>query len=164
MLYFWQYFNLNYLKCKVCFWACQKKEYFYGVKVTVISNLSGVPKKVIIAPGNTHDLVALQVLNPKAHFEVGSTIYGDAAYGKYSYEDELDSYGIHLGVDRKSNSSRGYKLEDYVNLRAHRKTIETTFSRVTALMGRKIHAVTGRGFEIKILGFILSAGINLMLS
>lgn len=42
-----------------------KKEYFYGVKTTVIANLSGHALKMIIAPGSEHDLPILKVLDPR---------------------------------------------------------------------------------------------------
>ena len=133
-----------------------KKEYFYGVKVTVVTNLSGHPIKLIIAPGSIHDLPVLKVMNPTS-FPKGSTLYGDAAYVDHEYEDQLLSKGIKLAIDRKSNSSRPYDLEDYVNLRTHRKTIEGTFSTITGLMQKKIHAVTDRGFELKIINFVIAA-------
>ncbi len=60
-------------------------------------------------------------------------------------------------VERKSNSKRSYELEDYVNLKTHRKTIEGTFSRITNLMPKKIHAVLAHGFELKIITFIIAA-------
>lgn len=133
-----------------------KKEYFYGVKVTVITNLSGHPLKMIIAPGKEHDLPALKVLNPRC-LPIGSTLYGDAAYNDYEYEDQLLEEGIKLAIDRKKNAKRPYDLEDYVNLRTHRKTIEGTFSTITNLMPKKIHAVIARGFELKIVNYVIAA-------
>lgn len=133
-----------------------KKEYFYGVKATVITNLSGHPLKMIIAPGSEHDLPALKVLDPRC-LPKGSTLYGDSAYTDYEYEDQMLEEGIRMAIDRKSNSTRPYELEDYTNLRTHRKTIEDTFSVTTNLMPKKIHAVTARGFELKIINFIIAA-------
>lgn len=133
-----------------------KKEYFYGVKTTVMTNLSGHPMKMIIAPGNEHDLPVLKVLNPM-NLPKGSTIYGDAAYNDYGYEDRMREEGIRIAVDRKSNSKRPYELEDYVNLKTHRKTIEGTFSAIANLMPKKIHAINARGFELKIITFVLAA-------
>jgi len=62
-----------------------------------------------------------------------------------------------MTVERKSNSARAYELEDYVNLRTHRKTIEGKLSTITNLMPKKIHAVLARGFELKIINFIIAA-------
>ncbi len=40
-----------------------------------------------------------------------------------------------------------------------RKRIETTFSGVSALLPRKIHAVTQRGFEIKVMAAFAASAI-----
>jgi IS5 family transposase len=133
-----------------------KKEYFYGVKATVITNLSGHPLKMIIAPGREHDLIALKVLDPRC-LPKGSTLYGDAAYVDYEYEDQMLKEGIKMAVDRKNNSKRPYELEDYVNLKTHRKTIEGSLSAITNLMPKKIHSVSARGFELKIINFVIAA-------
>ena len=103
-----------------------------------------------------HDLPILKVLDPQC-LPKGSVLYGDSAYVDYDYEDEMLEKGIKIAVDRKSNSQRPYELEDYVNLRTHRKTIEETFNTITSLMPRKIHAVRDRGFEIKIINFVIAA-------
>ncbi len=42
----------------------------------------------------------------------------------------------------------------------HRQYIETVFSRLSALFARKIHAVTPRGFELKIVCFLLAFSIQ----
>jgi hypothetical protein len=107
------------------------------------------------SPGNEHDLPALKVLNP-SDLPKGSTLHGDAAYVDYDYEDQQLNNGIKLAIDRKSNSTRPYELEDYGNLRNHRKTIEGTFSIITSLMPKKIHAVIARGFELKVISFIIA--------
>ncbi|WP_284452645.1 IS982 family transposase [Parachlamydia acanthamoebae] len=133
-----------------------KKEYFYGVKATVITNLSGHPLKMIIAPGSEHDLPVLKVLDPRC-LPKGSTLYGDVAYIDYEYEDQMLREGIKMAVDRKSNSTRPYEIEDYVNLRRHRKTIEGILSTIMNLMPKKIHAVVARGFELKIIHFVIGA-------
>ena len=41
-----------------------------------------------------------------------------------------------------------------------RQYIETVFGKVSALFSRKIHAVTPRGFELKIVCFLLAFSIQ----
>ncbi len=41
-----------------------------------------------------------------------------------------------------------------------RQYIETVFSRLSAMFSRKIHAVTPRGFELKIVCFLLAFSIQ----
>ena len=40
--------------------------------------------------------------------------------------------------------------------KSHEKKIESTFSQITRIFPRRIHAVTSKGFEIKVFNFILS--------
>ena len=42
-----------------------------------------------------------------------------------------------------------------LEIRYYRKTIEHTFADITAKFPKKIHAVTAKGFLIKILGFTI---------
>ena len=111
---------------------------------------------MMLSPGNEHDLPALKVLDP-------TTLPKNSVLYDYEYEDRLENeHLIRLAVDRKNNSSRGYGLEDYVNLRKHRKTIESTFSAATSYFGRKIHAVVARCFELKIECSLIAVAINLV--
>ena len=161
--------NIRIGRCKILQgeafrgYCASKKEYFYGFKVSVITNLAGIPYKMIIAPGSEHDLPAIKVLDPQILPE-GSTLYGDAAYNDYEYEDYLEKRNIRFAVDRKLNTKRPYRLEDYVNLRAHRKTVEMTFNAITREMARKIHAVLSKGIELKILGFVIATTIKLVIN
>jgi hypothetical protein len=41
-----------------------------------------------------------------------------------------------------------------------RQYIETVFRRLTSFLGKKIHAVTPRGFELKIVWFLLAFSIQ----
>jgi hypothetical protein len=68
--------------------------------------------------------------------------------------------GIRLITDRKANTTRPMKLEDFVNLKHIRGIIETTFGLISRLLPRKIHAVTQNGFELKVLGFIVAFATN----
>jgi len=131
------------------------RRYFYGVKVQVLMTASGIPVEFCFVPGSESDVQALKKL-PLAVAEE-STIYGDAAYTDYTIEDDLkEADFIHLMVQRKSNSKR--KDEPWIRfIKEHmRKGIETTFSLLKALFLRKIHAVTFKGFLLKIMMFIVA--------
>ena len=43
-----------------------------------------------------------------------------------------------------------------------RKRIETVFSQITRIFPRSIHAVTSKGFEIKVFNFILSYTFDIL--
>ena len=84
-------------------------------------------------------------------------VYGDKAYNYYEIEDLLQEIDkINLQPIRKKNTKRPLKpWEEYLQ-KLHRKMIETTNSLITKLFPKKIHAVTAKGFEMKVFLFILS--------
>lgn len=132
-----------------------KKEYFYGLKASVVTTTEGFPVAVMLSPGREHDITPFKRMD--LNLPRGSTLYGDSAYACEEHEKErLLNDGVHMVTDRKSNSKREMALEDYVNLKYHRRTIENTFSCITAMMPRKIHATTAKGFILKIFCFILT--------
>lgn len=136
-----------------------KKRYFYGLRVHLVMTTSGLPVEVMLAPGAEADISAfrrLQVdLPPEAH------LFADAAYLDQHEEALLADAGLHLVVPRRKNSRA--PLPPWVNYIAkhERKRIETVFSQIVSALGRKVHAVTPRGFELKtfltVLAYTLTA-------
>jgi hypothetical protein len=138
---------------------CSMRRYFYGVKVQVLINAQGIPVEFCFVPGCESDVQALKKLPLAVAAE--SSIYGDAAYTDYQIEDDLkEAELIKLMIQRKSNAKRKDQpwirfIKEYM-----RKGIETTFSEMKALFLRKIHAVTFKGFLIKLVMFILAFTLN----
>jgi hypothetical protein len=134
---------------------CSMHRYFYGVKVQVLTTSSGIPVEFCFVPGSESDVQALKKLPMTVAAE--SNIYADSAYTDYTIEDDMkDADFIHLLVQRKSNARR--KDEPWIRfLKEHmRKGIETTFSMLKGLFLRKIHAVTFKGFLLKLIMFIVA--------
>lgn len=135
------------------------RRYFYGVKVQVLTTSSGIPVEFCFVPGSESDVQALKKLPMTVAPE--SKIYADSAYTDYSIEDDVKQADmIELMIQRKSNSKR--PDEPWIRfLKLHmRKGIETTFSMLKGLFLRKIHAVTFKGFLLKILMFIIGFTFN----
>jgi hypothetical protein len=131
------------------------RRYFYGVKVQVLTTASGIPVEFCFVPGSESDVQALKKLPLAVAKE--SKVYADSAYTNYTIEEDLRNADfIELMVQRKRNSKR--KDQPWIRfLKEHmRKGIETTFSMLKALFLRRIHAVTFKGFLLKIMLFILS--------
>jgi hypothetical protein len=131
------------------------RRYFYGVKVQVLTTASGIPVEFCFVPGSESDVQALKKLPLAVAKE--SKVYADSAYTDYTIEEDLRNADfIELMVQRKRNSKR--KDQPWIRfLKEHmRKGIETTFSMLKALFLRRIHAVTFKGFLLKIMLFILS--------
>jgi hypothetical protein len=138
---------------------CSMRRYFYGVKVQVLINEQGIPVEFCFVPGCESDVQALKKLPLAVAAE--SSIYGDAAYTDYQIEDDMwEAELIKLMIQRKSNSKR--KDDPWIRFIKEymRKGIETTFSEMKALFLRKIHAVTFKGFLIKLVMFILAFTLN----
>lgn len=85
----------------------------------------------------------------------GSIILAD-----YDYEDLLQEIGLRLKAQRKKNSKRQMPAWEEFLGKPIRQYIETVFGKLTNLFARKIHAVTPRGFELKIVWFLLAFAIQ----
>ncbi len=135
------------------------RRYFYGVKVQVLTTNRGIPVEFCFVPGSESDVQALKKLPMTVAPE--SSIYADSGYTDYTIEDDAkEAESLRLMIQRKSNSKR--KDEPWIRfLKEHmRKGIETTFSMLKGLFLRKIHAVTFKGFLLKIVMFIVGFTFN----
>ena len=127
-----------------------KREFFYGLKVHVIMTAEGQPMEFILLPGSTHDMKAFRQM-PLRAVPKGASIYADKAYNSASYEDFLwEERGIALLSQKKASNRRQYtqKISAYINKK--RKKIETAFSEMKSWLGQKVHAVTLKGFKLKL--------------
>lgn len=132
-----------------------KREYFYGFKIQVLINKQGVPVDYFILAGSLADIDGLKSMN--LHLPEGSKVYADSAYTDYTYEDEmLEIENIQLMVDRKSNSKRkDFPWIKYIKTQM-RKKVEVTFSEIERMLPNHIHAVTTKGFILKVMLFIFT--------
>jgi hypothetical protein len=88
-------------------------------------------------------------------------LYAHSGYTDYEQEDYYaECEQIYLRVQRKKNTTR--KDEPYMQFlkKAMRQKIEQTFSSITRLFPKHIHAVTQKGFLLKILLFLLAYSLE----
>jgi hypothetical protein len=139
-------------------YIASKRRYFYGLRVHLLVTATGKPVEFALAPGAWSDLPVFREF--ALELPRRSVIYADKLYNDYSFEDFLKEVGIRLMPLRKKNSKR--PLEPWKRfLQQHtRKQVETTFSRITEEFPKSIHAVTARGFELKIACFLLAFAIG----
>ena len=129
--------------------------YFYGIKVQLLVTKGGIPVEFDFVPGRENDSVSLKKL--PMELPAGSEVFADSAYTNYEIEDMLmETDQIALKVQRKSNLKRKDSpaaafIKEYM-----RKTVETTISQIKGLFLRKIHAVTTKGWLLKIALFIFT--------
>ncbi len=136
-----------------------KRSYFYGLRVHLVVTGAGEPVEFSLAAGSAADVTVFKDL--ELDLPEGSIICADKAYTDYHYEDLLkEAAGLHLKAQRRKNSKRPRPAwEEYLSNRI-RKYVETVFSGITELFSKKIHAVTPRGFELKIVWFVLAFAIQ----
>lgn len=136
-----------------------KKKFYYGFKIHMITTYDGKPVEFIITPASTADITAFKLM--EIDLPLNASIYGDKAYTQYSFEDDLQEFEkIRLIADRKTNATRQHSGCIQYLQSVLRKRIETTFSQLTSMLPRKIHAVTKNGFLLKLVIFIVSYSIE----
>lgn len=133
-----------------------KREYFYGYKVHLITAADGRIVEFDFTPGSVSDSIGFELLgfDLPAH----STVYADKAYNHYVEEDLLaEAAEVSFEPIRRSNSRRADNEYSTNWLRQQaRRHVETDISQLVAHWPRRIHAVTARGFLLKVVGFIMA--------
>ena len=135
------------------------RKYFYGFTVQVITTVDGIPVEFAMLPGCYHDIDGMKNM----HFNLpeDSIVYGDSAYTDY-YNEQVcnEAEGINLMIARKSNSKQPHEPWQNFLISDSRKRIETTFSQISSMLPKRIHAVTVDGFLMKVILFIFVFTIN----
>jgi hypothetical protein len=135
-----------------------KKRYFYGLKIHLMITETGQPVEFFLTPGAYSDTAALRLYN--FDLPAGAQTTGDKAYNDYEVEDLLTEADLPLTPLRKKNSKRLSPPWVHYLMSSYRKLIETTGSLIEQLLPKHIHAVTARGFELKVAVFVLACSIN----
>lgn len=139
-------------------YQASKKRYFYGLKLHLMVTGSGQPVEFFLTPGSWSDTRALKMYQFDLPKE--ALVTGDKAYNDYSFEDLMLDANINLLPLRKKNSHRALPSWLTYLLAYSRKVVETTGSLIERLLPKHIHAVTARGFELKVALFVLAAAFN----
>ena len=139
-------------------YQASKQRYFYGVKIHLLVTKDHQPGEFFRSPGAFSDTDALTQFD----FDLpeGSQVFADKAYTHYVVEDILDEADIQLVPDRKKNSKRPMPPWLRFFLRHYRNQVETAGSLIERLLPKSIHAVTAKGFELKVILFVLASSIN----
>jgi hypothetical protein len=139
-------------------YIASKRRYFYGLRVHLVVTGAGEPVEFALAAGSEADVTIFKEL--ELDLPEGSIICADKAYTDHDYEDLLEEVGLNLKAQRKKNSKRPMPAWEEFLGKPIRQYIETVFSRLTSFFPKKIHAVTPRGFELKIVCFLLAFSIQ----
>jgi hypothetical protein len=157
--------NMRIANCKILNdkkwrgYTASMRNYFYGVKVQLLTTKGGIPIAFHFTPGKTGDAKALGKMIDKLPAE--ASLYGDSAYTDYGLEDiALERKCIFLKIQRKSNAKRIDTLEQKYEKLKMRKRVETVISDIKKMFPRTIHAVTLEGFLIKLTLFVFGLQLN----
>jgi Transposase DDE domain len=131
-----------------------KREYFYGFKVHLITTGDGIPVEMLVTAGSVHDNTAFQLMD--INIPENTDLYGDAAYLNQQQKELLLEFNdVRLKAATKKNTIERNTWAQELENRYYRKTVENTFASITAKFPKKIHAVTAKGFLIKLLSFVI---------
>lgn len=140
-------------------WLASKKKYFFGIRVHMICTIIGEPVEFIFAPGATSDAKVFKDFD--LNLPKKSKLYGDGMYNDYDHEEMVkDALDIDVLAARKENMKKQHHPALRFLINHTRKSIETSFSKITGLFPKKIHAVTAKGFELKIFSFIFAYSLT----
>ena len=156
--------NLRIKRCKLYRgedyrgYCASKRRYFYGLKIHLLITATGKSVDLVLTPGEVGDMPGLRSLFLDLPEDID--MYADKAYTDYTFEDTLTELGAaHLIAARKRNSKRPHPGYVGYLCQVVRKRVETTFSTITEHFARSIHAVTPRGFELKVFLTVLAYSI-----
>jgi hypothetical protein len=157
--------NIRIRRCRLLQDECyrgknaSKRRYFYGFKVQIITTEDGLPIQFYIHAGSFADVKAFKAM--PVDLPENSQLYGDSGYTCYELEDLFrECEKVELRICRKSNSKRKDEPHQTYLKNYYRKQIETTFSGITNFLPKKIHAVTPKGFILKLILFIFAYTLN----
>lgn len=157
--------NMRIANCKILKdkkwrgYTASMRNYFYGIKVQLLTTKDGIPIAFHFTPGKTGDAKALGKMIDKLPAE--ASLYGDSAYTDYGLEDiALERKCILVKIQRKSNAKRIDTLEQKNEKLKMRKRVETAISDIKKMFPRTIHAVTLEGFLIKLTLFVFGLQLN----
>jgi len=138
-------------------YIASKKRYFFGVRIHLLVTEHGQPVEFFLLPGRTADVSALDCYR----FDVpeGSTIYADGAYNDQVTEAIVQEAQRQFLPQRKKNMHDQFPGWVQYFQQHYRKRIETAGSLIEQCLPKSIHAVTARGFELKVALFVLALSL-----
>src|SRR5215216_726380 len=139
-------------------YQASKKRYFYGVKIHLLVTKDHQPVEFFLTPGSCSDTSALEQFD--FDLPAGAWIFGDRAYTFYLVEDLLAEAEMHLVAQRKKNAKRSLPSWLRSLLAHYRNQVETAGSLIERLLPKSIHAITAKGFELKVMLFTLAYSIK----
>ena len=139
-------------------YLASKQRSFFGLRLHLLLTATGPPVECGRAPGAQAAITAFKTL--PLDVPPGSTLYAEAAYPEYDWEELLEAGPrLHLVVPPKTHAKRTMPRALRYLCHSTRTRVETTFSQIPSSFARTLRAVTSRCFELKICLAILTFAI-----
>jgi hypothetical protein len=157
--------NIRIWKCKIyqdkdyMGYSAVRKDHFFGIRVHMLVTKNGEPVEFIIEPGAIGDITVAHSF--KFNLPKRSIIHADKGYTDYDFEDYME---LQRQLDFRPRRKKNAKRKDNGMCTKIRKIIETSFSSIISNFSRKIHAVTARGFELKVVMFVFAYAIKFVVA
>lgn len=136
-------------------YLASKRRYFFGLRVHLVTTVTGAPVELVLLPGSTADITGLKCL--PLDLPAGATLYADAGYTDYAWEDGLaEETELRLVALRRAASKRPWPGYVRYLCQRQRQRIEMIFSQLRERLAGSVHAVTARGFELKVFLTVLA--------
>lgn len=140
-----------------------KKRWFYGFKVHLLVTAKGWPVEFFLSQGSLHDLEGLKRM--KLDVPQGATLYGDKAYQDASEELLLhEAAGVRFLPLTRSNSKKPLPpCLVYLN-QSTKQQVETAFSLLDRKMPKHLHAVSPKGFLLKLQAAVIALAFHRLMA
>lgn len=146
--------NKRFCSGKFRGYTASRHRYFYRIKIFLLTAAKCEPVEMSLILGPTFSAVALDVFG----FDLlkMSTVYIDSAFTRYVVEGLLrETDEIALSLMHKNSRRAASASLAYLQTVRH-KQVETVGSLIEGLLLKGIHAVTAKGFTLKVFLFVLA--------
>jgi hypothetical protein len=145
-------------------YTASKREYFYGLKLHVVTAGDGTVVEFEFTPGSWSDLRGLGQL--PLDLPEGAELFLDKAYNDYSLEDVVrEASGVLMRPVRKKNCKLAdYTFEENARRREMRRPVEGHLANLNSLFPKRLHATSPQGLMLKLLGMIVAYNLQIFVS
>ena len=135
-----------------------KNERYFGWKLHLVCDVSGIPTRFLVRPARAHDTTAVDDLACTLPF--GALLLGDRGYVSEPLRHQLDArYGVTMIAIHRANMQPNTPAEQRL-LRMHRKRIETCNRQLEKMGVARIHARLTAGVSLKIAASLCALSVS----
>ena len=135
-----------------------KNERYFGWKLHLICDCTGIPARYVLRPSRPHDTTAVDALAYMLPF--GSVLLGDRGYVSEPLRHHLDArYGVTMIAIHRANMTPNTPAEQRL-LRMHRKRIETFNSQLEKMGVARLHTRLSAGVSLNIVASLCALSVS----